>query len=968
MARLYARSVSLTAFSACLVVVLVPVLSAREPDPPPAITYAQTVKPVFDQRCGGCHMNGGHAGGLKLDTFELMMKGGEDGPVVALGDPGSSMLVKAIHYDDPSMQMPPKEKLSDHDILVIETWIKTTAKASSPAPNADPGPPSPAAALASTPPSVSSLPPTHASVAVSPTPSAPKPVASQAPTPPEHKPGTPAEAAPSFSLLTVSGPVPPKLAAEQEQFFETSIRPVLVGSCYSCHGSAAKGGLRLDSRRAVLQGGKDGPVVVPGHPESSMLTSAIHYADTRLQMPPRGSLTAQQIADFDAWIRMGLPWPATDTGPARTVVSAADRQFWSFRPPVRPAVPATKSAWVETDIDRFVWAKMDEKGLKANPDADKRTLLRRVTYDLTGLPPTPTEMSAFLADKSADAYKKVVYRLLASREYGDRWGRMWLDVVRYADTSGSDGDFPIPQAAKYRDYVIDAMNSDKPYDQFIREQIAGDLLPASTEQQHWNSVIATGYLANASVYDGAQAKDAVDNVGYAFLGTTMACARCHDHKYDPIPTSDYYAMVGIMKSTHFPNSGDDTTRLQQEFYVRDPKKMEAPEIKTYQAQMKPILNALYAVYKLPGTYDDLVPQLQRRRMDLQAHAPKMPEDAFAVSDMPHPVDAQVEVHGDPANRGDEVPRGTLQVLGGGPLPAPDKGSGRLDLANWIASADNPLTSRVIVNRLWQGHFGRGIVPTPNNFGTRGVAPSNQALLDYLATELVKKKWSLKALQYEIVTSHVYRLATSENEANDNIDPDNVYLWRHNRQRLDAEEIRDSLLADSQLLDHTPAGPHPFPPPNEWNFEQQMPFTPDLAKYDNNHRTVYMLVQRNVKNRYMTLFDGADGLTSTDQRSSSLTPLQALYFMNGDFPMHCSESFAGSLDKQEANDQRRIDQAYRTIYGRAPDRVEMTQSMRFVQQLTDKYVAGNVTPEAAHEKALSHLLLSMFSSNEFMFVE
>jgi len=931
------RSVAAAASLIALAMVTVlPASVAQETAPSAATTYMTDIKPIADRKCSGCHVNGGHAGGLKLDSFEALMKGGEDGPVVALGDPAKSMLATAVHYTDSSLQMPPKEKLSDTDIATIDKWIKESSKPLVAAPEASP------VAAGETPAAAAGVP-----VVAEKTVSAETAVLLEA---------------------SADAKLTPQMVAAQEDFFETKVRPVLINKCDSCHGSAAKGGLRLDSRAALLQGGKDGAVVVPGHPESSMLTSAIHYTDTRLQMPPRAALKADQVADIDAWIKMGLPWPKGDEQAATEKVTDAQRNFWSFHAPVRPAVPQVESKWVDNDIDRFVLAKLQEKKLTLVGDADKRTLIRRVTYDLTGLPPTPEEVAAFMADKSPQAYEHLVDRLLASRAYGERWGRKWLDIVRYADTSGTDGDFPIPQVSKYRDYVIAAFNEDKPYDRFIKEQIAGDLLPAATEQEHWKSVIATGYLAGANPYDNAQVEDAVDNLGYAFLGTTMACARCHDHKFDPIPTSDYYAIAGILKSTHFPNSGDDSTRFQQGFYVRDPSKLDTPEIKSFQAQLKPIINALYAVYSLPGTYDDLVPQLQRRRMNMLARAPQFPEDAYAVSDMPKAVGAQIMVHGDPTNLGPEVPRGTIQVLGGGPLPADIKGSGRLELADWIASKDNPLTARVIVNRLWQGHFGRGIVSTPNNFGTRGVPPSDQALLDYLATELVAKNWSLKTMQREMVMSHTYRLSTAANATDEEVDPDNLYQWHHSRQRLDAEEIRDSMLADAHLLDPTPAGPHPFPPESEWNFEQQAPFTPDGAKYDNNHRTVYMMVQRNVKNRYMTLFDGADGLTSVDQRSTSLTPLQALYFMNADFPKKCSEHLTEELESQKVSDAEGIQRAFLLIYGRAPEKMEREQSLKFIQQMSAKLTSSGMNADQAHKEATSHLVQAMFSSNEFMFIE
>lgn len=914
--------------------------AAAQSESPADLSYRLNVKPVVDRKCSGCHVNGGHAGGLQLDSFDALMKGGDDGSVVALGNPSMSMISKAVHYDNTTLQMPPKAKLSGEDIATIDRWIEQSANLITTA----------------TPVGISAV---------------ATPAAVDAPATPNL-----------VAVAAVADHGTPLLASEQEQFFETKVRPVLVNKCYMCHGSAAKGGLRLDSRSGLLAGGKDGAVVMPGHPEKSVLSSAVHYSDTRLQMPPRAALKPEEVAALDQWIKDGVPWPEGDATPATEKVTAAQRDFWAYRAPVRPDVPNVDSKWVNTNIDRFVLAKLEEKKLKVGGDADKRTLLRRVTYDLTGLPPTPAKELAFAADKSPHAYEHVVDRLLASKAYGERWGRIWLDVVRYADTTGGGGDFPIPQAYKYRDYVISAFNQDKPYDRFIKEQIAGDLLPSANEQEHWQNVIATGYLAEASTYDQAQIEDAVDNIGYAFLGTTVACARCHDHKFDPIPTSDYYAIAGIFKSTHFPHAGDDEVRYQTGLVYRDPKAMDRPDIKSFQAQLKPIAGAIAAVLQLPGTYDDLLPQLERRRMDLYERAPVFPESAYAVQEGT-PAEAQIQIHGDPTTLGDEVPRGSLQVLGGGPLPADIKGSGRLQFAEWIASAQNPLTTRVIMNRLWQGHFGRGIVGTPNDFGTRGVPPTDQALMDYLATELVAKGWSLKAMQREIVLSHVYRLSTDTIAADDAIDRDNLYMWRHNRVRLDAEEIRDSLLADSHLLDRSPDGPHPFPPQSEWNWEEQNPFAPKLATYENNRRTVYMMVQRSVKHPYMTLFDGADANASIGQRTSSLTPLQALYFMNSAFPQQCAEHLAELLEENKVNtlilkdvslregkqrEANQLKEAFLIVYGRPPAKTEQERSMQFLEQVSAKYISRGDDLSKARRKALSQLALAMFSSNEFIFVE
>jgi mono/diheme cytochrome c family protein len=905
---------------------IVIVFSVLAPAQTPPASYDEGLKPVLARNCSGCHTSGGHAGGLRMDSSELILKGGEKGPVIVPGDPQNSLLVKAIHYDDADLKMPPRGKISNADIAAIEGWIQNASLAT-----------------------ISSA---------TPKPAVETPVKAEAPAP-----------------VPASGPSPAvdaQITPEQEQFFETQIRPLLTKNCYACHTNLSSGGLRLDSRDAMLKGGKDGVVVVPGHPESSLLVSALHY-DAKLQMPPSGQLKPAEVAVVERWIQDGAKWPASSPVIATPKVTDAQRNFWSFRAPARPAVPATTSSWVHNDIDRFILAKLDEQHLKPVADADKRMLIRRVTYDLTGLPPTPAEVQSFLDDKSKDAYENLVDRLLASKAYGERWGRMWLDVVRYADTSGGGGDYPVPQAAKYRDYVIQAFNDDKPYDRFIREQIAGDLLPAASEAEHWQNLIATGYLAGTNRADGKQifVADAVDNLGSAYLGVTVGCARCHDHKFDPIPTADYYAIYGILSSTHYPESGTDEVRFQRGFVYRDPEALNREDSKIFEAQLKPVQNAIEAVLKLPGTYDDLLPQLQARRMHLFEHVPDLGESAYAVTEG-EPEDAKIQHYGDPRDLGEKVPRGFLQVLGGSSLPADTKGSGRLELANWIASKDNPLTARVIVNRIWQGHFGRGIVPTANDFGTRGVAPSNQALLDHLAVKLVDNGWSLKSLHKEILLSHAYMLSSADSAANEEIDPDNAYIWRHSRSRLDAEEIRDSLLAVSQLLDRSPAGTHPFPPQAEWNWEDQNHFSPEASKYETDRRTVYMMIQRTVRLPYFTLFDGPNTNVSTEQRSSSLTPLQALYFMNADFPRRAAKNLAsvllagGAPDKQNV-DKQVVQQAFLTVYGRPPAPAESDRATAFLHRAADAYATHGMK-DAVQPVALEELLKALFASNEFMFVE
>ena len=457
----------------------------------------------------------------------------------------------------------------------------------------------------------------------------------------------------------------------------------------------------------------------------------------------------------------------------------------------------------------------------------------------------------------------------------------------------------------------------------------------------------------------------MDNLGSAFLGVTLGCARCHDHKFDPIPTADYYAIYGILSSTSYPESGTDEVRFQRGFAYRDPEATNREDSKIFQAQLKPIQDAIEAVLKLPGTYDDLIPQLEARRMHLFEHMPDLGESAYAVTEG-EPEDAKIQHYGDPRDLGEKVPRGFLQVLGNSSLPPDVRGSGRLELANWIASKDNPLTARVIVNRIWQGHFGRGIVATANDFGTRGVAPSNQALLDYLACQLMDNGWSIKALHKEILLSHAYMLSSADSPANEEIDPDNAYIWRHSRSRLDAEEVRDSLLAVSHLLELSPAPPHPFPPQAEWNWEDQNHFAPELSKYQTDRRTVYMMIQRTVRLPYFTLFDGPNTNVSTEQRSSSLTPLQALYFMNADFPRRSAHNLASILLASGPSETEVIQQAFLNVYGRPPVPSEADGAAAFLHKTADAYSTHGAS--AVQPLALEELLKALFASNEFMFVE
>ncbi|MBI3463479.1 MAG: DUF1549 domain-containing protein, partial [Planctomycetes bacterium] len=660
----------------------------------------------------------------------------------------------------------------------------------------------------------------------------------------------------TLATATAQGPAQPAaVTAAGAEFFEKQIRPLLVKHCYECHGpesDPAEGGLRLDTRQGLTQGGKSGAVVIPRDPDQSRLIVAVRYADPLVQMPPDGKLSAREIDALAEWVRMGAPDPRDASGPPpapiSTSLSEERLKWWSFQPVRDPAVPPVRDgSWPLNEIDCFILAKLESSGMRPAPAADKRTLIRRATFDLTGLPPTPEEVDAFLADESPTAFASVVDRLLASRHYGERWGRHWLDVVRYADTSGCNGDFPIPQAYRYRNYVIDSFNEDKPYDQFLREQIAGDLLPSCSEEERYEQIVATGYLAISRRFSSVAEEfhltldDTIDNFGKAMLGLSVSCARCHEHKFDPIPQEDYYALHGIFESTKYAFPGTEIYRHQQDLTPLVPRERIERELRPFLERMVELDAEILRTYSPVETLDAgkekdalkaKVKKLQAERDELLKKLPEFPK-AFAASEGT-PVDSHVQIKGDPKNLGSEVPRRFLQVLGGQRLPPEEKGSGRVQLAAWVTAPANPLTARVMVNRVWLHHFGQGIVRTPDDFGTRGAVPAYTELLDWLATRFAESGWSIKSLHRRIMFSRAYQVASIENADYRRRDPSNELQWTFNRRRLSAEELRDAILAVSGALDRSPGGPHPFIPELEWRYTQHKPFVDD---FPSNRRSV-----------------------------------------------------------------------------------------------------------------------------------
>ncbi len=783
-------------------------------------------------------------------------------------------------------------------------------------------------------------------------------------------------------LLSLSRVVVAADAAQGIEFFERRIRPLFTDVCADCHGAEKqKGDLRLDSRVGWMRGGASGAVIVPGKPDDSLLISAVRYWDKSLQMPPKHPLEPAEVNDLIEWVKLGAPDPRTEepkAAPAKAAVTIdfeKGRKHWAFQPVKMPPLPAVRDkVWVRNDVDLFTLSRMEAAGVKPAPDADRRTLLRRVTFDLTGLPPTPAEVDAFVNDTAPDAFARVVDRLLASPRYGERWGRHWLDVVRYADTCGNASDYPVPQAFKYRNYVLQAFNDDLPFDQFVREQIAGDLIASATEEDRQRRIVATGYLANVRHFAGGKGEphltieDAIENMGRAFLGLSINCARCHDHKFDPVSSHDYYALYGILSSTTFPHPGaegknrpENLVPLATKAEVGAAAKTRTEQLAALDTEVKAAEDAKTAAKKEPASDEQktkvdaatkLASDIGAKRKRL-ADTPAYPL-AYAVSESAA-ANARVQVRGDPKRLGEEVPRGFLKVLGGQMLPKDAKASGRLELAQWITEPSNPLTARVIVNRIWQHHFGRGLVATPNDFGMRGQPASHPELLDFLARRFVENGWSVKAMHRLLLLSHTWQLSTGGDTVGD---PNNALWSCAERHRLDAESIRDTMLFAGGDLDFTPGGEHPFPAVHTWGFTQHSQF---FALYDTRQRAVYQMQQRLRKHPFLSLFDGADTNSSTAIRATSTTALQSLFAMNDPFVHERASRFAARIVSAESDEQRRIALAFLTLYARPPEPEETAMFTAYLTQLRD---AKKLPPD----QAWASLARVLIGANEFLYLD
>ena len=670
---------------------------------------------------------------------------------------------------------------------------------------------------------------------------------------------------------------------------------------------------------------------------------------------------------------------------------SAEETHWAYQPVQRVEPPRDPSGWSDHPIDRFIAATWRENGMPPADLADKRTLVRRLFFDLVGLPPPPQEIDAFVADDSPDAWSKLIDRLLDSPRYGERWGRHWMDVVRYADTAGDNADYPVPEARLYRDWIIASFNADKPYDQFVREQIAGDILAlqaaagGGSQEQFAEQTIATGFLALSRRYATGPyelwhltLEDTIDTVGRAFLGQTFKCARCHDHKFDPITAEDYYALYGIFASTQFPWAGAEEFASKQfgrrDFVPLVPPAEAMPQFERHAARLKELEEAIKTLEAEKKHEEAKARKAELRDLLRTSVPPEMP-CAYGVREGA-PADVPLQEGGDPAQSGQVVPRRMPTFVSvPGAFEISSGASGRRELAQWLTHPDHPLTPRVMVNRIWQHHFGRGIVATPSNFGTRGEPPTHPELLDYLARYFVDQGWSVKQMHRLILTSKTWRTASvqsprskvqSQETTPSDFGPGTLdFGLARQRVRLDAEAIRDAMLSVAGTLDLSRPGEHPFPDIKTWGWTQHTPFK-DV--YASRHRSVYLMTQRIQRHPFLALFDGPDTNTTTDQRTNSTVPLQALFWMNSPLVQEQSAAFARRLMSSASEPTERIRFAFRLAYSREPTGAESERYVLFVERYRDELTKVGVESNQAELEAWASVAKTILSSNEFVYVD
>ena len=919
-----------------LTLVVAVVIPAASPytEPDQSAFFEKNVRPILVERCFDCHSSKTvTSGGLRLDNREALIAGGKSGPAIVPGKPAESLLWQRVSSDDPSFRMPKgsADPLSPQQIAVLRSWIEQGAFF------------------------------------------------------PASKPDESAASSPAS--LTPKAPAYPRPATpEQLAYFEKKVRPIFVNYCYNCHSDAFKeaGGLRVDVGISIFAGGNDGPVIIPGHPEQSLLIQKVKSKDPKKRMPQESKdpLPPADIAILETWIQNGAAWPdETEKLPPTpaAVVSNYQRlkaRHWAWQPLTDPSVPAVaNAAWSSTNIDRFVLAKLEQNKLAPVKDADAVTLIRRVSYDLTGLPPSPAEVKAFAMNHSAHAYRQLVDRLLSSPQFGERWGRHWLDVARYAESSGPSRNMPYPNAWRYRDYVIDAVNRDIPFNRFIEEQIAGDLLPSATPAEHDRLITATGFLALGpkDVNQRFKARfkmdnidDQIDTVTRSTMALTVSCARCHDHKFDPIPTKDYYALASIFAST------EDAAGLGSKMGGASLQYYE-PKLLAYlstASQASPIDNrrieklkaeteqAKRAVDAIPVNAGGPPLSAEQRKKDAETrrHYQSLKEDLQLITDLGERgygvhsaregviTDTTVRIRGVEERHGPVSPRAFLSLLSlPNTPPIPAGHSGRLELAQWITDPDNPLTTRVYVNRVWQHLFGVGIVNTVDNFGLMGDHPSNAALLDYLAHDFIRNGWSTKKLVREIVLTRAYRLGSDVPAGYLDTDPEDRLLWRHAPRRMENEEIRDSILASSGQLDLTHPRGSPTMALRMIEIRDDGPVVKSiLAAADRSrYRSIYLPLLRGETPRELAAFDPVAQTLVTGKREETTVPSQALFMLNSPFVGNQSLYLAQNLlHEKHVSDSQRIQQGYEKVVGRAVTPQETASIKAFLLRYQSKWLPAH----------------------------
>ena len=854
------------------------------------------------------------------------------------------------------------------------------------------------------------------------------------------------------------------LDRKEIEFFEKKIRPLLSKHCYKCHSSQSKkvkGGLVLDSVEGWRVGGDSGPAIVPGDVKKSLVIRAVNYEDEDLEMPPKRKLADHEIRALVEWVRRGAPDPRSGdvkvAAPSSIDVEKG-REFWAFQPPKKRATPKVKNdLWVVDDLDRFVLAKLEAKGLAPVGDADRATYIRRVTFDLVGLPPSPEEVQAFVDNKSPMAHHELVDRLLTSRHFGERWGRHWLDVVRFAESTGKTRNYPYSHAWRYRNYVIDSFNADKPYNRFVTEQVAGDLLPAKDTAQRDRQRIATAFLAlgpkdlnerDKNQYLMDNVDEQIDVTTRAILGLTVSCARCHDHKFDPIPTRDYYALAGIFRSTDqlvgmgSKRGGGNRYNPDQLYPFGDSKKVAASgetpapavapqnqramrrlqrdlvaarnELKALQRKAKPAAGAKRgknsrtqpqrknrkgkndkrqrkvgfsaeilaapandAGTSSPAERNERIRELRQKVKQLSEKLnrakrkgkrrgggkPKGPA-VMGVRDGKQPGDCQICVRGEVSNLGARVHRGFLQVISvADELQIPADASGRLELARWLTTENNPLTARVLVNRVWYQLFGKGLVRTVDNFGATGDRPTHPGLLDHLALRFMHDGWSVKKLVRSIVLSRTYRLASTYEETSYAVDPDNHLVWRMSQRRLEVEAFRDAMMSFSGTLDlEAPTGSIV----SSFNVGEigRNPRA-DGDTITGNHRSVYLPILRSSLPTILETFDFADPSMVKGARDVTTVSTQALFLLNSDFVREQSRVAAQRvLSRNGLDDRGRIEFAYRLAYSRAPSKAENERALGFLDASTEP---DSSTGKNTSIAAWSSFCQALFASAEFRYL-